>query len=91
MSRPPKPPVFLQRQNYRQRRVRDAAKLLPFLGAVLWVLPLSWGQDPQGGQIGSAGLIYIFAVWVLLIVLAAFLANRIRDDPSQDTVEDPDT
>jgi ABC-type transport system involved in cytochrome c biogenesis permease component len=83
-----KPPIFLQRQNYRQRRVRDAAKLLPFVGAVLWVLPLSWGQDPQDGQIGSAGLIYIFAVWVLLIVLGAFLANRIRADPTQDPAED---
>jgi hypothetical protein len=90
MSGPPKPPIFLQRQNYRQRRVRDAAKLLPFVGAVLWVLPLSWVEVPDGSQIGSAGLIYVFAVWVLLIVLAAFLANRIRADPSQEPVEDPD-
>lgn len=84
MSRLPKTPIFLQRENYRQRRVRDAAKLVPFLGLVLWVLPLSWNQDPDGGHISSAGLIYIFAVWVVLIVLAAVLASRIRADPSQD-------
>lgn len=90
MSGPSKSPIFLQRQNYRQRRVRDAARFLPFVGVVLWALPLSWGHDLAGGQIGSAGLIYIFAVWVLLIVLAAFLASRIRADPPQGAAEDPD-
>lgn len=90
MSRLPKTPIFLQRENYRQRRVRDAAKLVPFLGLVLWALPLSWNQDPDGGHIGSAGLIYIFAVWVVLIVLAAVLASRIRADPSQEPSDDAD-
>ena len=91
MSGPPKPPIFLQRQNYRQRRVRDAARYLPFVGVILWALPLSWANDLDGGPIGSAGLIYIFAVWVLLIVLAAFLASRIHADPPQGSAEDPDT
>ncbi len=91
MSGPPKPPIFLQRQNYRQRRVRDAARFLPFVGIILWALPLSWANDPDGGPIGSAGLIYIFAVWVLLIVLAAFLASRIHADPPRGSAEDPDT
>ncbi len=90
MSRPPKVPIFLQRANYRQRRVRDAAKLVPFVGVVLWMLPLSWAQDLAGGRIGSGGVIYIFAVWVLLIMMAAFLANRIRADTSQDSPKDPD-
>ena len=91
MGGPPKPPIFLQRQNYRQRRVRDAARFLPFLGAILWALPLSWAHDPEAPRIGSAGLIYIFGVWVLLILLAAFLASRIRADPPAGSAEDPDT
>lgn len=90
MNRLPKPPIFLHRANYRQRRVRDAAKLLPFVGAVLWALPLSWTQDTPEGKVGSEGVLYIFAVWVVLIVLAAFLARRIAADMVRDTAEDPD-
>jgi hypothetical protein len=89
MSPVPKPPIFLQRASYRQRRVRDAAKLIPFVGIVLWALPMSWAQSANEGQVGSEGLIYIFAVWVVLIVLAAILASRIRADTSQDTTDDP--
>ena len=89
MSRPPKLPVFLQRANYRQRRVRDAARLIPFVGVVLWALPMSWAQSGDEGHVGSGGLIYIFAVWVVLIVLAAFLASRIRADTPQDAADDP--
>jgi hypothetical protein len=88
MSRSPKPPIFLQRANYRQRRVRDAAKLIPFVGIVLWALPMSWAQSADEGHVGSEGLIYIFAVWVVLIVLAAFLASRIRAETSQDATDD---
>ena len=88
MSRPPKPPVFLQRANYRQRRVRDAARLIPFVGIVLWSLPMTWTQSADGGRVGSEGIIYIFGVWVVLIILAAFLASRIRADNPQDTSDD---
>jgi uncharacterized membrane protein len=89
MSGQSKLPVFLQRASYRQRRLRDAAKLIPFLGIILWVIPLAWSKDTADAQIGSNGLIYIFGVWVVLIVLTALLASRIRaDDPegSEDAV-----
>jgi uncharacterized membrane protein len=83
MSSPSKLPVFLQRASYRQRRLRDAAKLIPFLGVILWVMPLVWPHDTPDARIGSQGLIYIFGVWVVLIVLTALLASRIRsDDPA---------
>jgi hypothetical protein len=78
---------MLHRANYRQRRLRDAAKLLPALGVLLWAIPLTWpaaSQDAQGG-IGSAGLLYVFGVWVLLIVLGAALASMMR--PIIDTPE----
>ena len=82
MSRKSPPPIFLQRASYRQRRLRDAAKLMPFVGVILWALPLSWGQTGQDAPNGTAGLIYVFAVWVVLIILTAFLASRIRSDKS---------
>ena len=90
MSRAPKTAIFLQRAGYRQRRLRDAAKLLPFLGILLWALPLAWptASDAEAAVAGSAGLIYIFGVWVVLIVVTAILASRMRADRDAGTPED---
>lgn len=78
MKPPAAPPLFLERGNYRQRRLGDAARLLPLLGAVLMMVPLMWADTAQGG--GQAGrLIYVFAIWIGLIVLAAVLSHRLRD------------
>ncbi|KAA2313150.1 hypothetical protein DL237_15480 [Pseudooceanicola sediminis] len=42
----PRPgPLFLERRGYRQRRMTDAARVLPMLGLVLLAMPLLW---PQG-------------------------------------------
>ncbi len=91
MSQKQNPPVFLQRASYRQRRVRDGAKLLPFVGVVLLAIPLAWSSDGPDEKIGSSGLIYIFGVWVLLIVLTAILSSFIRPDVSADATESSDT
>lgn len=91
MSQKQNPPVFLQQANYRQRRVRDGAKLLPFVGVVLLAIPLAWSSDGPEGKIGSSGLIYIFGVWVLLIVLTAILSRSIRSDASLDAKDPSDT
>lgn len=43
-------PLFLARADYRRRRLRDAARLLPVVGALLMLLPLLWqGQVPEPG------------------------------------------
>ena len=86
MTPPSKPPVFLQRANYRQRRLRDGAKLVPFLGILLWLLPLGWQNGDAGERVGSSGVLYVFGVWVLLIVLTAVLSSRMRSDAS---ISDP--
>lgn len=72
-------PIFLEHSGYRQRRLRDALRMLPVLGAVLWLLPL-FRSGPQGGiPQGNAGtLIYIFVVWTGLIVLAGVLSRKLR-------------
>lgn len=73
--------VFLQRAGYQQRRLRDAAKLVPFLGLVLLTIPLSW----QAETVGAAGVVYIFGVWLALIGLSAILSSRIQfDTPDSD-------
>lgn len=80
MTGPSKTPVFLQRASYRQRRLRDGAKLVPFLGIILWLIPLAWQNEDVGERVGSWGVLYVFGVWVLLIVLAAALSSRLRSD-----------
>lgn len=72
--------IFVQRANFRQRRLRDAAKLLPILGALLWLIPLAWPTpgDAGGDTVGAAGLVYVFAVWLILIVVAGVLNMRMR-------------
>lgn len=74
--RPPVEPLFLARRTYRRRRLMDALRLLPWLGAALFGLPLLWG-DPTTAH----GLLYLFAVWAVLIVLSAALVRRLEGDP----------
>ena len=80
-----RPPLFLARADYRRRRKRDAARILPVVGAVAMILPLMWG----GGLAlrgGTATLgIYLFGVWLVMIAAAAALAPALirvaRDEP----------
>ena len=83
----PREPVFLARQSYRRRRLMDAARLLPLLGALLVFLPILWSP---GGRT-AAGLIYLFLVWLVLIGVVAVLSRRLADpdlapeDPDEDS------
>ncbi len=63
------PPVFLARRLYRRRRLGDAARVLPVLGAALFLLPAT-GAVPAG----AGAFVYLFAAWGGLIALAAVLA-----------------
>ncbi len=83
----PKPPVFLARSSYRLRRAMDAARMLPVIGAILFLLPLLW----HGGYTRQ-GIVFLFLVWLGLIIVAAALSrplNSIRDDSEPDTDKDP--
>ena len=89
----PKPgqPLFLARAGYRQRRLRDALRLLPIFGAILWIIPLSWPEGPQDGHGNAGALIYIFVVWALLIVAAFLMSRRLRPDDLSDEAREADT
>ncbi len=89
-----RPSLFLERQSYRRRRLTDAARLLPFLGAALLALPLLWPDDSGGtGAVPlSAAIYYIFACWAVLIVISVVfgfaarrLAAREKDEAEADT------
>ncbi len=84
MSGPQKTALFLARASYRQRRLRDAALLVPVLGIILWIVPLLWSSAPDGAPSGRFAIVYIFGTWVLLIILTGFISGSLRrPDPTQ--------
>lgn len=80
MSGSSRSPIFLERASYRQRRLRDAARLLPFLGLVLWAIPLLWSGETGEAPSSASAVVYIFGIWVLLIALTAAVASFLRSD-----------
>lgn len=98
----PRPPIFLEKRGYRQRRMMDAVRLLPFLGLMLWMVPLLWPvpeilpdatPEPTEPTIAmSVALRYLFGVWALLILATWALWRRTRDvasDGGADTEDGP--
>ncbi|MDU8946566.1 hypothetical protein [Ovoidimarina sediminis] len=84
MRRDPEP-LFLARETYRRRRMMDAARILPFLGVFLFLVPAIWG----GAVSTLSGLIYLFIGWAVLIVLSAVIARVLaRPGPQGDRVDD---
>ena len=87
MSLPPTT-VYLERRTYRRRRIMDAARLLPILGLLLFLVPLFWAPDPAQPAATSRGMIYIFVVWAALIVAAAWISRHLaRSDSGSDRQE----
>jgi hypothetical protein len=85
--RRPKRPLFLARAPYRRRRLRDAARLLPVFGMFLLLLPLLWAPEARMA-LSSGDVIYFFAVWLVLIGLAAAFAPGLRGGDGTDDEED---
>lgn len=81
-DKPRGPALFLERESYRRRRLTDAARFLPLLGAALFLLPLLWPvADTAADRTGvstSRAIVYIFLVWGLLIVVSGVLSARMR-------------
>lgn len=78
-------PLFLKPKSYRQRRLRDAARLLPVLGGFMVLLPILWTPAARSGEDTASNGIYLFSVWVGLVALAAALAPGLaREAPEGD-------
>lgn len=90
-ERPRSMPLFLGPAGYRRRRRRDAARLLPFVGIFLILLPILWAPQDTFRRDTAPDGIYLFVVWVLLILGTALISHSLDapgDDPDPDA--DPD-
>lgn len=86
----PPPPVFLERQSYRRRRLADLARLLPLFGALLFAVPLLWtGDSPTGQMATSTATIYIFSIWAGLILVNAVFGRLARSWSGHEAAPDP--
>ncbi|MGH1356731.1 MAG: hypothetical protein ACRBBS_16860 [Thalassovita sp.] len=79
-----RPSLFLERKGYRQRRVRDMARLMPFVGAILWGVPVLWAQPGEFGISTSRAILYIFGVWVTLVVITLGVTRWLDPDADAD-------
>jgi hypothetical protein len=67
---PPPAPLFVARQAYRQRRLADAARFVPIVGIVLFLLPILWEPARSAEPDTERGAIWLFTAWMVLIVAA---------------------
>jgi len=84
-------PLYLRPASYRRRRRHDAARLLPFVGAFLFLLPLLWA--PARGTLRDTAQdgIYLFVVWAVMIGLAFAITRGLRShDEGDETALPPD-
>lgn len=87
-----KPPIFLERSGYRQRRLMDAMRLLPVLGVMLWIFPMFWPTGPvelaaSEAVSMSSAVTYVFSVWAFLIATTCALRGILRPTLEQDAAE----
>jgi hypothetical protein len=89
------PSVFLERQSYRRRRMMDAARFLPVLGALLFAVPLLWPKPDSAAVLDGAvqpvtmsgAMLYVFLIWAVLIACAGIfgiLARRWSERDQRD-------
>lgn len=76
---------FLERASYRQRRFRDAARILPVFALVLMVLPLMWPRDTADQSLTSSGIYYLFGLWIGLVIIAFVLSRVLQFAQSEKT------
>jgi len=81
MTKKSTPPVFLGRASYRQRRMRDAARVLPVFGVILWTIPVLWAENERAPTSNADAMFYIFGAWVALIALSALITRALRETP----------
>lgn len=82
-------PLFVQPAHYRLRRRRDAARLLPVVGAFLFLLPILWAPAQSFRRDTAPDGIFLFVAWGGLIALALITARSLSG-PGTPTDRDPE-
>lgn len=85
---PKRGPLFLKRQSYRRRRLRDLSRLLPVIGGVLVLIPILWSPGQSARTDTAPDGLYLFLVWAGLIAVAALLAPSLSAEPGEDGSEE---
>ena len=67
----------------------DAARLLPLLGLLMFLLPLFWAGDGSSPAATSRGVMYIFIVWAGLIVAAVLLSRKLSGLRGDTQINEP--
>lgn len=85
--------MFFERASYRRRRARDASRLLPVIGLLVFYIPGLWGSEDGGKIVLSEAMIFFFGAWCVAIVVAAFLSKYLSepvvgDSPQSDKQSD---
>ena len=81
-------PLFLKRRSYRQRRLRDAARMLPVFGLFLMLVPILWKPAETARPDTAPDGIYLFIVWFGLVLVAALMAPGLADESGSDDTEE---
>jgi len=79
-------PLFLARESYRRRRLMDAARFLPFVGAFVFIVPSLWANEATTAE----GMMFLFGGWLVLIVVAAVMSRRLSPLRGSAPSVDPD-
>jgi len=79
---------FLERSNYRQRRFRDGARVLPIFAAVFMILPLMWPRQQPDQSLTSSGMIYLFGLWFALVAVSFVLSGLLKRDEPESPPQD---
>lgn len=88
--------IFLERQTYRRRRLIDWIRMLPIIGLILWLVPLLWPVDGSGQVSTADAVVYLFAVWFVLVVIKAISSTalaraRRAEDAEREASEQQET
>lgn len=80
--------VFVQQRTYKRRRMADAARMLPILGGILFMIPLLWLDTTT--MTTARVMVYLFVVWAALAGIAGLLSRRLgpEEDQSDDKIAD---
>jgi hypothetical protein len=78
MSKGPGSPEDLAERTLRRNRLQDSAVALALLGTILLCSPVLDAVAMAGLAAGvPVAVIYVFAAWLVLVILAFWLARRL--------------